>query len=194
MGKINAQKRYPLFLLVVILGVVIIVGLSACTVADRNSKEIDVRGIAIAELALDNLDLHANPGVGVMLDFESEKFIVFHGNFGLFGYDLEKQNITFSVDFIKAVGIEGSVQGSHGTAVNVSGDGQSIAVYEYDVPTEIKGEVCYIDVPTLTYTRGEYRSMENTFESSDAVGQIIATVEIGTLRYTKGDQVWLLFG
>ena len=48
-------------------------------------------------------------------------------------------------------------------------------------------------VPTLTYTRGEYRPIENAFSRENAVGYIRTTLEIGTTRYIRGDKEWLVF-
>ena len=55
---------------------------------------------SLSELAFDKLDLNANPGVGVVVAFESEDFIIFYGDFGLFGYDLKNREITFGIDFV----------------------------------------------------------------------------------------------
>ena len=174
--------------------VIALVAVAALTIGFASSrpsqKNIEPN---ISEISLENLNLSANPGVGVRLDYESEDFIVFHGNFGLFGYDLNKREILFSVDFVKAIGIAGSVQGSHGSAVEVSDDGKTIMLYEYDVETETRGEACYIDVPTLTYTLGEYMPMDSVFSHDNAVGYIMTTTVIETLYYARGDKEWLLF-
>jgi hypothetical protein len=54
-------------------------------------------GTPLSELGFDSIDLNANPGVGMPLVYESENFIIFYGDFGLFGYDLEKRQITFAI-------------------------------------------------------------------------------------------------
>ncbi len=51
----------------------------------------------------------------------------------------------------------------------------------------------YIDVPTLTYTYGEYQPLESVFKYDNAKGFIRTRLEIETLRYVHGGKEWLLF-
>ncbi|HPT61971.1 MAG TPA: hypothetical protein PLN81_10330 [Bacillota bacterium] len=175
-----------------IVAAIVVVAVIICFVF-RNSDK-DGMGTNLSEIAFDSLDLNANPGVGIRLVFESDRFIIFYGDFGLFGYDLKNREITFSVDFIKAFGKKGSVQGEYGTAVEVSHDGRNIVLTytDPDNPEDVK-DAYFIDVPTLTYTRGEYRPIENAFSRENAVGYIRTTGEIGTTLYIRGDKVWLVF-
>lgn len=193
---IRAKHRGRLFFLPLIVTIIIIGGMVACSNRTQsyntNSGQDDIRA-KLSEITVDDLDLTVNPGVEVKIDFENADLIIFHGDFGLFGYDLNKQEIIFSVDFIKAAGIEGSVQGSRGTAVDVSGDGETIIISYYDVEKDIRGMACYINVPTLTYIYGEYRPLESTFQSDSTRGYIRTGLEIGTLRYIRDDKEWLLF-
>ena len=78
--------------------------------------------------------------------------------------------------------------------MEVSHDGRNIVLTytDPDNPEDVK-DAYFIDVPTLTYTRGEYRLIENAFSRENAVGYIRATLEIGTTRYIRGDKKWLLF-
>lgn len=187
LGAIMKSKKptrsatiFSCVLLAIVLCVIIVVGAPG----KLNSQTIQP---SISEIELDNLDLEASSGVGVVLDFESDNFIIFHGDFGLFGYDLSARELVFSVDFIKAVGIAGSVQGSAGTAVEVSNDGKTIIISEYNAETESRGEVCYIDVPTLTYTRKEYKPLENAFQRHNANGYIFPGVNISGVKYLLDD-------
>ena len=162
-------------------------GQDNANIEEDNQKSLSEIGIAGA------LNLESSSGVGVELVFESEDMIVFYGDFGLFGYNLNTEEIEFSVDFVKAVGIEGSVQGSKGPAVEVSADGNTVVICEYDAETEMRGKACYIDIPTLTYTYGEYNPMESVFEKENAKGYIYPGVQIGQVKYILGDNEWQLF-
>lgn len=77
---------------------------------------------SLSELSFDELDLNAHPGIGFRVVYESDQFIIFWGAPGLFGYDLVNQDVTFDVDFMKAYGERGLIQGSHSTYVEVSSD------------------------------------------------------------------------
>ena len=92
------------------------------------STKANLSEIAVGE----PLYLETSSGVGVEIAYESADMLIFYGDFGLFGYDLKSNELKFSVDFVKAVGIEGSVQGSYGTVVDVSEDGNTIIISEYN--------------------------------------------------------------
>ncbi len=171
--------------------IAIIVMCTACSPDSTDGEKAN--NPSISEIAVDNLDLEVTPGIGIIICYESDENIIFYGYFGLFGYDLGTKQITFSVDFVKSNGQVGSVQGSHGIAVDVSSDGQTIMLYDYDVETETRGETCYIDIPTLTYSIQEYQPMENIFSQDIVIGEIAATTEIGALQYVRGDTAWSLF-
>ena len=98
-----------------------------------------------------------------------------------------------SVDFAKAVGIEGSVQGSYGTAVDVSEDGNTIIISEYNVETETRGKTCYIDIPSMTYEYAEYKLLENAFQKENVNGTIYPGVEISQIKYMLDGKEWNLF-
>ena len=109
----------------------------------------------LSELAFDDLDMNAPVGVGFNLAFENDDSIIFYGTDGLFCYDLSEKEIIFSVDFIKVSGTTGAVQGTAGTDVSVSQDGQSmILVYsDMDTPDAVY-DAYYISIPTMTYHCG----------------------------------------
>lgn len=142
----------------------------------------------LSELSFDELDLNAHPGIGFRVVYESDQFIVFWGAPGLFGYDLVKQDVAFDVDFMKAYGERGLIQGSHSTYVEVSSDGRSITI-KYDTPEAVR-EAYYIDVPTLTYRRGAYEPMESIFGEENAVGYVMPGAKISDTVYIHGDKVW----
>lgn len=66
----------------------------------------------------------------------------------LFGYDLSEEKITFTVDFIKVSGTTGAVQGSAGTRVRVSQDGQNIILVYFNMDTpDAVYDAYYISIP-----------------------------------------------
>ena len=74
------------------LALVCTLGLVGCFNTD---KQPDNHGAAegtkanLSEIAVEEpLDLEANTGVGVEIAFESDTMLIFYGDFGLFGYDL----------------------------------------------------------------------------------------------------------
>lgn len=148
----------------------------------------------LSEIAVNEpLDLETSSGVGVEIAFESEDLLIFYGDFGLFGYDLKANELTFSVDFVKAVGIKGYVQGSYGTDVDVSEDGNTIIVSEYTVETESRGKTCYIDIPSLTYEYGAYEPLENSFDKENIKGSVYPGVKISQIKYMLNGKEWILF-
>lgn len=148
----------------------------------------------LSEIAFDDLDLSENPGVGLELVFESDDLIMFYGDFGLFGYNLKSREITFAIDFVKTFGRKGSVQGQYVTGVEASSDGREIVFVDTDPdhPDDVK-EAYFVDVPTLTYTCGAYRPIENAFLRENAVGYARPGGSIITTVYIRGDQQWHLF-
>ena len=109
----------------------------------------------LAELAVENLDLQADAGIGLPIVYESDRYLIFWGIFGIFGYDLEEETIIFSVDFKKLYGEDAYpfVQGSVMTAVEATADGTKLAVH-YGNPDQpdVGLEPCYIDLVNGTWT------------------------------------------
>ena len=148
----------------------------------------------LSEISIEEpLDLEMSSGVGAEIAFESEDMLIFYGDFGLFGYDLKANEIEFSVDFVKAVGIEGSIQGSYGTDVDVSEDGNTIIISEYNVETETRGKTCYIDIPSMTYEHAEYQPLENPFNKENIKGSVYSGVKISQIKYMLNGKEWSLF-
>lgn len=176
--------------LVVVLAFVMCLGLTACLFSD---PEADTESSGLSEISIENIDLNADTEVGIELAYESEDLIIFYGSIGLFGYDLDKKEITFAVDFMKAVGIKGSIQGSRGTSVEVSADGKKIVISDYDAERNIRHKTCYIDIPTLTYTHAEYLPLQDVFDRDAAKGVIYPGVKTEQVKYILGDTEWSLF-
>lgn len=185
------MKKY-ITLVLALVCVFVLVGCSNSNNEDYGAVEKTKANLS--EIAVEEpLDLEASSGIGVEIAFESKDIIVFYGDFGLFGYDLNTNELKFSVDFVKAIGIEGSVQGSCGTAVDVSEDGNTVVISEYTVETETRGKACYIDVPSLTYERGEYEPLENPFNKENIKGSVYPGVKIRQIKYMLDGKEWSLF-
>lgn len=178
-----------------VLMLICVLGVVGCS--NSNNDNYDVTEGAKAKLSeisiAEPLDLEMSSGVGVEIAFESEDMLIFYGDFGLFGYDLNTNELKFSVDFVKAVGIEGNVQGSYGVSVDVSEDGNTIVISEYNVETETRGKTCYIDIPSLTYEYAEYQPLENAFQKENVKGSIYPGVKISKIKYMIDGKEWSLF-
>lgn len=161
---------------------------------------LDAAGLPLSDLAFDPLDVHCPAGPDFHVAYESDQSIIIWGAPGLFGYDLTDRKVTFSVDFVKALGQEGIVQGSHGTGVVVTSDGKSIIFDDNSLEPDSEGYgvVYYIDVPTLTYYRSDvYEPIEDYFDPESAVGGVIPGGELIDTVYFRGDpyegERWAIF-
>ena len=181
--------------IVLVLALFCMFGLVGCSDSNNdNNGVLENTKSKLSEIAVgEPLNLETSSGVGVEIAYESDDMLIFYGEFGLFGYDLKANELMFSVDFAKAVGIEGSVQGSYGTAVDVSEDGNTIIISEYNVETETRGKTCYIDIPSMTYEYAEYKLLENAFQKENVNGTIYPGVEISQIKYMLDGKEWNLF-
>ena len=181
--------------IVLVLALFCMFGLVGCSDSNNDNYGASESTKAnLSEIAVGMpLDLETTSGVGVEIAYESENILIFYGEFGLFGYDLKANELKFSVDFVKAVGIEGSVQGSYGTAVDVSMDGNTIIISEYNVETETRGKTCYIDIPSMTYEYAEYQPLEKAFQKENINGSIYPGVKICQIKYMLDGKEWSLF-
>lgn len=66
-------------------------------------------------------------GIGVDTDYADETYVVFHGYFGLFVYDLQKEEITCALDLGAATGST-LIQGGLGNRVSVRNDADGLKV------------------------------------------------------------------
>lgn len=184
-------------LIALLLALIFVLGVVGCSKSNNeqdNHSVIETAKSNLSEIAVNEpLDLETSSGIGVEIAFESENMLIFYGDFGLFGYDLKSNEIKFSVDFVKAVGILGSVQGSYGTAVDVSADGNTVVISEYSAETETRGKTCYIDIPSLTYKHGEYQPLENSFNKENIKGSVYSGVKISQIKYMLDENEWNLF-
>ena len=148
----------------------------------------------LSKLAVTGLKASDTVGVGVILDYAGDDFIVFHGYFGLFAYNLNSEKLVMSVDLKKAIGTT-VIQGSIGAAVRVSADGSVIQLYYYD--NERRGDpegVYYIDTVDWSCTYGAYRNLGSYYNVEDLPTDAIqGQSSIGDLTYQNAGQTWKLF-
>lgn len=175
---------------------ILMLSLVACSDTNENANTQQngaAEALSLSEIEIEEIDLSADTGVGVDLVYESDDFIIFYGSIGLFGYDLEKKEISFAIDFMKAIGIDGSVQGSRGACVEVSTDGKTLIVSDYDVAQDQHYKTCYIDIPTQTYAIKEYEPLDDAFAHDSIKGYIYPGVKTEQVKYILGGREWLVF-
>ena len=192
--RYNMSKKFPIKAIVSIFCVAIPTLVGIVLVVNDSFKPENTHERNLSELAFDDLDMNTSVGVGFNLAYENDDFIIFYGTDGLFCYDLSEKEIIFSVDFIKVSGTTGAVQGTAGTDVSVSQDGQRmILVYsDMDTPDAVY-DAYYISIPTLTYHCGEYYPMEDAFNPENAVGDVLPGAVYSHTRYIRGDSSWDVF-
>ena len=134
-------------------------------------------------------DMHV--GIGVICDYADSERLIFHGYFGLFVYDLELGEVTFSADLEKAVGTT-IIQGSEGAAVRVSADGNTIQLYFRPE----RGEPImsyFIDANTGNFEYDYYTPLEDYFTPTDEMDSRFSFGDLIELTYTDGSTTWLIF-
>ena len=182
------RKKFPIKAIISICCVALIIIVGVVLIVNNSFQPEDSQERDLSELAFDNLDMDAPVGVGFNLAFENDDFIIFYGDEALFGYDLSEEKITFTVDFIKVSGTTGAVQGSAGTRVRVSQDGQNIILVYFNMDTpDAVYDAYYISIPTMTYHCGEYHPMEDAFNPENAVGYVLPGAVYSRTQYIRGD-------
>lgn len=161
---------------------------------DGDTREPGVTSGRLADLAVTDLDLTAEAGVGLPLVYESDSRIIFWGIFGIFGYDLERESITFSVDFRKLYGEDAmpSVQGSSGiTGVYADPDGTRLAVYYGH-----GFDPCFIDLTAGTWEFSSDAPVGTEYidyDRREPLGELIPGGRIEGTTYIRGDRQWKPF-
>lgn len=169
--------------------------LCACDNQSQNeTTQPPAAGEPLSALAFDALDVTAPAGVGFELVYESEAFIVFYGDIGLFCYDLQAQKMDFTVDFVKLYGKEGLVQGEYGTGVDVSADGSTIVITYTDPDAlETVYDACYISLPEKVYHMDAYQALDEVYDRESSYGMVIPGGSIGGTTYDNGENKWQVF-
>lgn len=189
------MKNWIIFLLVSLLL------FSGCTTVPSNpetqtvpSESVESNGVLSSDTSI---------GVGVLLNYADETKIVFQGEFGMFGYDLEKREVTFAFDLMHHLGTA-NFQGAEDSAVvRVSSDGSTVLVYRVDGLDNIQENAFLVDFTTGAVQEVVYAPLENSVSALDfedgSHGRLISEGEngaVGTvtdLRFERNGESWLIF-
>lgn len=138
-------------------------------------------------------------GVGTYLNYADNSFIIFQGEFGLFGYDLTLKKVTFAVDLETAVGATAFQGLEDVAAVNVTLDGSVAQVYA----TDDNSETYYINTHNGSYYIAPYKQLEAEFDplslEDGNMGVMGSTNPLGTvgtlgeLCFYRNGEEWLIF-
>ncbi len=143
------------------------------------------------------IDTDTRVGIGISTDYADENIVVFHGYFGLFVYDLNRSEITFSMDLGAATGTT-NMQGSYAVSVFVEAKTETpeIMVTYYDMQRVGESPLSYyIDAATgeIRYSPTVYP--ENGFVSAGTQAHNVEMVtdNVKDLTYSDGTKTWKLF-
>ena len=124
-------KRMIYCVIITLLLSIIFIGCGSLSNKNDKSKVAVPKGIeTITEITPSEVKVDKETFIGVdvaTLNYASDDRIVFHGNFGLFIYDLNTEKVIGSID-VKAIDC-GSTQGDNACAVSVSKDGNIISLH-----------------------------------------------------------------
>lgn len=132
-------------------------------------------------------------GVGITTDYADEDFVVFHGYFGLFVYDLQQSRMALALDPGAAFGTN-NMQGSSGYMVSAYKDGDAVKVIAtfYDSMQGMLSPVSYYyDTASdaLTFSPTAPAGVQ-TLSPAHTVA---FTDQIADLTYSDGETTWKLF-
>lgn len=142
-------------------------------------------------LAVDTLDGDLPGGVGAPIIYEDEEQVIFYTGYGLFAYSLIERNMIFTIDHVKAFGIDGSVQGEDATYADATPDGKKIVFYS-TLPGRTH-DAYYVDLETMTWKTGEFQELDAKFDRDAAKGVVIPGGTIQTTRYMLDGKTWDVF-
>lgn len=135
-------------------------------------------------------------GIGVDTDYADESYVVFHGYFGLFVYDLRQETITCALDLQAATGTT-LIQGGLGNHVCVQNgaDGLKIMLTYYNSAIGGLSPLSYyIDAASGAVTFAPTEDPD-AFAAGGKVSHQIALSSdaVGDLSYSDGEKTWRLF-
>ncbi|MGF0109181.1 hypothetical protein [Clostridium sp. SGI.024] len=124
-------KRVIYYVIITLLLSVIFIGCgNLSSKNDKNKEDVQIGIETVTEITPSEAKVDEETWIGVdvaTLNYASEDRIVFHGNFGLFIYDLNREKIIRGID-VKSIGC-GSTQGDNVCIVSVSKDGNIISLH-----------------------------------------------------------------
>ena len=132
-------------------------------------------------------------GVGITTDYADEDFVVFHGYFGLFVYDLQQSRMALALDPGTAFGTN-NMQGSSGYMVSAYKDGDAVKVIAtfYDSMQGMLSPVSYYydtAAGSLTFSPTAPAGVQTL----SLAHTVAFTDQIADLTYSDGETTWKLF-
>ena len=160
-------------------------------ICDTCKNDLEGFEFNLEELAFEYLDLSADAGIGIPIVYENEHFVIFYGEFGLFGLETTTNQIVFEMDFPKAFGPRANtqIQGQYGITVVVDANGE-VAVVTYTEP-ELTSSYS-IHIPSRTFQRGEV-AMDEAFSNEAVEGLVMPLGEIRYSTYMRDGLSQLVF-
>lgn len=154
-------KRMIYCVIITLLVSIIFIGCGSLSNKNDKSKVAVPKGIeAVTEIIPSEAKVDKETFIGVdvaTLNYASDNRIVFHGNFGLFVYDLNSKKIIRGID-VKSIGCS-STQGDNICIVSVSKDGNIISLH----PSSSEDMYIY-NVEKNTLIKTKYQKLDNKFE------------------------------
>ena len=194
------KKKLKKYSIIATVALVLVVALTALWFIGGKNPQDGNKNPAVSDLAFEALDGSEPAGVGFVLVFESDECIIFGNTFRVWGYDVSNRHSIFDVDLVKIFGEESQIQGSYdpyAVWVQSAADGKTVVLSCADRDAssnpETDREAYFIDTSTLTYHKGEYKALEDTFDRENTVGYIMPGGSLAGSRYIRGDETWNLF-
>lgn len=122
-----------------------------------------------------DMNMGADPPV---LDYASEDYIIFHGYFGLFVYDLNKRTISRAID-LKTIGCN-ATQGDNYNEVNVSKDGKMVYLHP------ISEDMMYVyAVEENVFYYQPYMEIDTPFDDFVPIEEVVGNAESTSYNAVK---------
>ncbi len=155
-------KRVLYYVIITLLLSIIFIGCgNLSNKNDKNKEEVPIGIETITEIKPFEVNVNEETWIGVdvaTLNYASEDRIVFHGNFGLFIYDLNREKIIRGID-VKSIGC-GSTQGDNTCVVSVNKDGNIISLH----PSSSEDMYIY-NVEKNTLIKTKYEELDDKLET-----------------------------
>ncbi len=155
-------KRVIYFIIEIFLLTTFFIGCGALSSKnDKNKEDVPIGIETITEIKPFQVNVNEETWIGVdvaTLNYASDDRIVFHGNFGLFVYDLNTEKVIRGID-VKSIGC-GSTQGDNVCIVSVSKDGNIISLH----PSSSEDMYIY-NVEKNTLIKTKYEELDDKLET-----------------------------
>ncbi len=190
------KNKIAVLVKVMVLAAILVL-LSYLTYSSLESSPADKKKVEIEEqekqyeAVQPELEMLQNSGVAVLLDYEGEDRIIFHGEFGLFIYDMKENKMMGMLD-LAPLGCD-KVQGPECCDVRVTEDGEEVYLIRMEdnvyVETYIyqwrENELFRIDYNENILKKEFYDYKENKgiLEEGSSIGEICYKI--------AGKEVWV---